>query len=101
MDCPDCCKEKLSQNLLPRQTKAYVDQNLQLQIPEDASPNGQITRYHSPIYTHYMGNSPPVSYLESQVNENELYQVMKDAEHSYDAWQKMREQILQASKVFQ
>jgi len=95
----DCCKEKLSQNLLSRQAKPFIDQNLQLQIPGGDSPKGE--RSHSPIYSHYMGDNPSISYLDSQVNENELYKAIKDAEDSYKAWQIMKEKLEAAAKAFQ
>lgn len=100
MGCSDCCKEKLSQNLLPRQSKPFIDQNLQLQIPESDLPNSQMNRSHSPIYTHYMGDSPSNAYLAPQVNASELYKAMQDAEQSYGAWGKMKEQLINASKSF-
>ena len=52
---PDSCKEKLAQNLQRRQTKPFIDQNLQFQLPDVA--NNSNHRSHSPIYSHYMGSS--------------------------------------------
>ena len=100
MDHSDCCKEKLSKNLQPRQSKPFIDKNLQLQFPESDLPSGQISRSHSPIYSHYMGDSPSISYLAPHVNESELYKAMKDAEHGYEAWKKMKEQLSEATKSF-
>lgn len=95
MDSSECCKEKLSQNLLPRQSKPFIDKNLQLQIPE--RDKGHANRSLSPIYSHYIGDSPSLSNIAPQVNEGELYKAMKDAEQSYQAWQEMKEQISKAS----
>lgn len=88
------CKEKLSQSLLPRRSKPFIDHNLQFQMPDET----QMGRAHSPIYAHYMGEIPPISSFDTQVNLTELYQAMKDAKHSYEAWHNMKEQLSQAAK---
>lgn len=87
------CKEKLSQNLLSRQFKPFIDHNLQLQIPISDFPAGQICRGASPIYCHYIGDNPSISYLPPEVNERELFKAMKDAEQSYEMWLQMKNQL--------
>lgn len=72
-----------------RQTKPFIDQNLQFQHPDWDIPPAQSS--YSPIYTHYIGSS--TSYLPLEVNEADLYEAMKEAEDSYKAWKRLERQL--------
>ena len=100
MTYSDCCRDKLSHYRIAGQSKPFVDQNLQLQLPGWDSPPHQTSYSYSPIYSHYIG-SIPTSSLELQVNETELYQAMTEAERSYKAWKQMHQQLREAATTFQ
>lgn len=94
MGCSEQSQERQSPHLTSRQFKPYIDGNLQLQIGQSSKSSGEELRPHSPIYSHYIGNSPLVpSYLTSEINEYELYHTMQEAQQGYEAWIKMKEKI--------
>ena len=85
----ECCRDKLSQCKIGGPSRPFIDQNLQLQLPEwDTSSQSS----HSPIYSHYVGSSP-ASPLASPINEAELYQAMAEAEKSYESWKHMQQKL--------
>ena len=77
--------------------KPFIDQNLQLQIPEWDPQAAQNNLSHSPIYSHYVGSSPS-SVSCTQVNEAEIKHAMTEAEKSYKSWKKMQKRIQEAAK---
>jgi hypothetical protein len=93
------CRDKLLQFKIGGQSKPFVDKNLQLQLPGCDSHNEETDHSHSPIYSHYVGSSP-YSYISSQINEAELYHVMAEAEHSYDAWKDMQKRLKEAATAY-
>lgn len=93
------CQDKLSQCKIGGPSKPFIDDNLQLQLPNWESQQAQ-TPSPSPIYSHYMGPSP-TSYLSSQIPEAELYQMMAEAEQSYEAWKQMQQKIKEAAQAYQ
>lgn len=92
-----CCQDKLSQYKIGGPSKPFIDQNLQIQLPDWDSYQSQISSFHSPIYSHYVGSSPS-SPLSSQINEAELYHIMIEAEHSYEAWKQMQQKLREAAQ---
>jgi|GEM_PF-4471569 len=97
MSDSEYCPDKLSQYKIGGPSKPFIDKNLQLQLPEwDLQPPAQASRSHSPIYSHYVGSSPSF-YLSSQVNEGELYQMMAEADRSYEAWKYMQQRLMEAA----
>ncbi len=94
-----CCREKLIQYRINGQSKPFVDKNLQLQIPGCDTSNPMNDSSFSPIYSHYAGSCPFISYLPSQINEAELYQAMAEAEKSYEAWKNMKQRLTAISHL--
>jgi hypothetical protein len=92
----ESCRDKLSQYSMGCPSKPFIDENLQLQLPERAPQQDQTSRFHSPIYSHYMG-SVSSSYLSLPVNETELYHIMREAEQSYAAWKQMQGKLKDAA----
>ncbi len=88
----ECCRDKLSQYKIGGQSKPFIDKNLQIQLPGWDPHHHQTDHSYSPIYSHDFG-SYSSSLLSSQVNEAELYQAMKEAEYSYEAWKRMQQQL--------
>jgi hypothetical protein len=92
-------QDKLSVLNIERQSRPFVDENLQIQLPglkdpsiaSDPSPS-------SPIYVHYAKyNCSPLP-LPPSINEKEINQSMVEAEKAYQAWQQFKHKILQLSK---
>lgn len=96
----ECCRGKLAPYKIGGQSKPFIDKNLQLQLPEWDLHPCQADRSFTPIYSHYAGSAPP-PYFSSQVNEGELYQAIKEAEYSYEAWKQMQQQLKEAAKAYQ
>jgi hypothetical protein len=94
----NCCQDKLSQCKIGGPSKPFIDQNLQIQLPNWDSQQQQLQPSHSPIYSHYVGSSPS-SYFSSQINEVELRNAMTEAERSYQAWKKMQQKLREAAQV--
>ncbi len=91
MHYSECSRDKLFQYKIGGPSKPFIDQNLQLQIPEqNILPANHCS--HSPIYVHYVGSSPSAS-ISLQVNETEIYQAIQDAEQSYHSWKKMQKKV--------
>lgn len=78
-----------------RQLKPFIDENLQFQMPSSDTANGQMNNGVCPVYYHYLGNQSPDVYQE--INEKELYYAIREAENSYSAWQKRKDDIAQLS----
>lgn len=93
-----CYRDKLSQCKVGGPTKPFIDQNLQLQLPEWDSPQSHSSQ--SPIYSHYAGSSP-VPHISSEINETELYHVMEEAEKSYESWKKLQQKLNKIAKTHQ
>lgn len=91
------CQDKQSQYKIGGPSKPFIDQNLQIQLPDWDSQQKQQHPSHSPIYSHYAGSSPS-PYLSSQINEVELHNAMAEAEHSYKAWKQMQERLREAAQ---
>ncbi len=79
-------------------SKPYIDQNLQINLPDWDSYQKHFDSSHSPIYSHYVGSTPS-SYLSSYINENELNHAMNEAARSYAAWKKMQQKIQAAAEA--
>lgn len=95
-----CYQDKLSQYKIGGPTKPFIDQNLQIHLPDwDFQPNHTHSS-HSPIYSHYVGSSPS-SYLSSQFNETELHHAITEAEHAYKGWKKMQQKLREAAQAYQ
>lgn len=93
------CGEKLSGYRIKAQAHAYVDQDLQIQIPgSDINGTAENNPSHSPIYAYFTPSLPP--YRSFSLKEAELLQAMNEANHSYGAWKKMQEQLHQASSKY-
>lgn len=88
MTYSECYRE----HKIDRQSKPFVNNNLQLQLPgcDIQTPLGD-TSFSRPIYSHYASSCPSPSYLPSQINEKELHQIMAEAESSYEEWKKMQQ----------
>lgn len=92
-------RDKLAQYKIEGQSKPFIDQNLQLQMPGCDVSEEEVDHLQSPIYSHYVGSYPLSSaYFSSQVNEAELYHAMAEAERSYEAWKQMQHQLKEAAK---
>ena len=95
----ESCRDKLSQYKIGGPSKPFINKNLQLELPNWETQQRQSFQSHSPIYSHYVGSSPS-SYLSFQVNEAELYQVMREAEHSYEAWKHMQQRLKETVNAY-
>jgi hypothetical protein len=97
----ECYQEKFFQYKIKGQSKPFIDQNLQLQLPgvEMSSENSDYP-LHNPIYSHYFHNLPFASYLPNTFREGELNQAMANAQLSYTAWKKLHQQLLEASQIY-
>lgn len=93
MESSECRKEKLSQHLQLRESKPFVDANLQFHVP--AVDFATHSPSYRPIYTHYMHGAPSDTPYASEVNEAELFKAISDAELSYQSWQEMKEKLQQ------
>lgn len=93
MSDKECCRDKLSQFKIGGPSKPYVDENLQLHLPECDSSSTHPSR--SPIYSHYVGSSPSYS-IPMQINEAEFRHAMDEANASYTAWKKLQQRIHEA-----
>ena len=97
----ESCREKSSQYKIEGQSRPFVNKNLQLQLPGcDIQNSSGNASFSSPIYSHYAGTWPSPSYLPSQINQTELYQIMAEAESSYEEWKNMQQHLKDAAKVF-
>lgn len=93
-------REKLSQSKIDRKVKPYIDKDLQLHIPaseqvENHEPFNKVYAY-SPIYNHFNNSSLKESRsnaLLSEINEEEIFQAIHDAEQAYEAWRKLKNQL--------
>ena len=90
-----CCQDKLSQCKIGGPSKPFIDQNLQIQLPDWDKAERKTESSHSPIYIHYIG-SPPSSYFSSPVNESELHHAIADAERAHAAWKKIQNKLNEA-----
>lgn len=95
-----CSQDKLSQYKIGGFKKPFIDQNLQIHLPNWESQPTQIQSSHSPIYSHYMGSSPP-SYFSSQFNIAELHHAMIESEQAYQGWKMMQQKIREATQAFE
>jgi hypothetical protein len=91
--------DKLSQYKIGGPSKPFIDQNLQLQLPEWDPPQSQTNQCHSPIYSHYVGSSPSFPF-SLQINEAELYHAITEAERSYESWKQMQQKLQEAVKAY-
>lgn len=92
-------RDKLSHYKIEGQTKPFIDQNLQLQLPGWDPTHCQTQLTCSPIYSHFIGSHP--SSFATQVNEEDLLRAMEEAECSYEAWKNMQQQLKNVAKFFQ
>lgn len=84
---------KLSQNKIKRQSKPFIDEDLQIQIPgSDQTSQDEENHSQNPIYSHYSTCYPAISLL-SQISEEEIHQAIKHCQESHDAWRKMKEYL--------
>lgn len=81
-----------------RQAKPFIDENLQFQMPALELSNNQMNNGVSQVYCHYIGAQPLIAYQE--INENELYYAMQEAENSFLAWRERKEEIIQLSNKY-
>ena len=88
----ECSENKIS-SFSYNKGKPFIDQNLQFQLPSRETSPRSTDRPLNPIYSHYMGSHPSIAYLIPQINEEELYQAMNQAEYAYQAWKRMRGKI--------
>jgi hypothetical protein len=79
--------------------KPFIDQNLQLRVPESELQQEGTNRSHSPIYTHFIGEYSSISYFAPEVNETELYKAMADAQSSYESWKLMKKNLQKTLKI--
>lgn len=95
----ESCREKLTQTKIQGQSKPFVDQDLQLQLPGSELASHIVeSSAHSPIYSHYASSCSTDPFLTASINEAELYHVMAEAESSFEAWKKMEQRIKQAAQ---
>jgi hypothetical protein len=81
------CRDKLARSKIEGQSKPFVDGNLQFHLPEFDSEQ-HLTPLHHPIYAHFANHSEKSN--TEQINEEEIYQAMAQAEQSYHAWKKLQ-----------
>lgn len=89
-------REKLFQYKIKGQSKPFVDENLQIQIPGVESQKN--TASPSPIYSHYSSHQLGSSSLP--VNEADFYQAMEEARQSHEAWKKMGQKLEEKAKKY-
>lgn len=84
--------KKLSQNCVNRQTKPFIDTNLQIQVPfEGKFLSEQIGI--NPIYTHYINERQSSPILGSVVNLTEVEQTIRQTKETYSLWKKMQQRL--------
>lgn len=97
----DFCREKLFQYRINRQSRPFIDNNLQIHLPDACSyPETKADHSCSPIYSYYAKEFPATDYLPFSNKEAELKQAMSEAEKSYQAWNRMRQQLLEAAQKY-
>lgn len=85
--------KKASQNLIARQTKPFIDNNLQFQYPKNETSSYQGKNIYNPIYSHYIGSNRSNPCMDLQVNETEFYRAMEEAKQTYQTWKTLQKQI--------
>ncbi|MCE2982803.1 MAG: hypothetical protein LW832_04465 [Parachlamydia sp.] len=90
MGYSEFCKDRLG----PHKIKSpYIDRNLQIQIPEDFP---SFSANYNPVYSYFSPQQLNPSLFEAK--QMELNQAMENAKLSYQAWNKMKEQLFQKVK---
>jgi hypothetical protein len=82
------------------QRKAFIDKNLQIQIPgvESTHEKPHFQNY-TQIYSHYSGVLN--SHVFLPVNKHPLEQAMKEAQDAYQAWKKMQKDLSEKIRLLQ
>lgn len=83
---------KLVQKKVGRSTKAFVDHNLQIQMPTSFLDTEKDHSLYRPIYSHFSGSTPSGKTL-ARYYEAELFRAMEEAERSYIAWKQLKERV--------
>jgi hypothetical protein len=86
-------KDELMQYKIRGQTKPFIDENLQLQIPLPEN-QGSVQGQYCALYSHYShaGHNPAI--IQDKYN---VERAMSEARQSYETWKKMQEKIQQAT----
>ena len=88
MNKAELSREKLFRCKIQGQSKPFVDQNLQIQIPGLES---------SSIYSYYSSAEPNLNYLQPPFSPEEFQVAMQEARQSHEDWRKMEQQLRQLS----
>ena len=80
-------KEALIPNKIKGKEKPFIDQNLQLRIPDLEMANQPKT--YLPLYGHYSTSGT----LSSPVDEQAIDKAMAEARHSHKAWKKLQNHL--------
>lgn len=90
-------KNKANLSKIGKKAHTFIDKNLQIHLSTKemcSLPN----EFYTPIYAHYASYSCDDLPLPSFINEKEIDQGMKEAEHLYKTWKKIKQKILNQSK---
>lgn len=88
---------KTTQCKINGQSKPFIDENLQIQIPGlDSTCEPPMVSAHKSIYSHYC-QDPFVITPEMAAIESELNTAIAEAQQTYEVWKKMQAQLLEAS----
>lgn len=90
----DIYRDKLMQYAMKGQTRPFIDRNLQLQMPELERENEAMASYTN-IYSHYAST---FSSHSCSLNREELEQAVAHAHQSYEAWKRMKQQLMELIK---
>lgn len=89
------CKEELIQYKIKGQIRPFIDQNLQLQIPNLESTKSEGSSY-TDLYSHYFNHINSLNDPILPVDKQEIEKAMLEARQSYEAWRKMQKKIEEA-----
>ncbi len=88
---------KAAQCKINGQSKPFIDNNLQIQIPGlDASYETSIAESHKSVYAHFC-QEPAVITQEMANIESDLKTAIEEAQQTFEAWKKLQKQLLEVS----
>lgn len=85
-------KEDLLQYKISGQTKPFIDQKLQMQIPS-LDVNKDLPSFSNKIFSHYVSADHTLSYYLLPIDQKDLEKKMDNARASFEAWKKLKERI--------
>ena len=89
--------EQLLPYKIKGQSRPFIDEDLQMQIPGlESSLDRQGLQHYSHIYSHYLGYlNQPSPHLNTHLSEEQLEAIKVQTQQSFEAWKKMHDSILE------